>query len=186
MLSAYQEELLSLEQLRERMPRSDSANKRCAPSCKRSPTKPTIGLLSCAWRRPSRRSSPDYAARPIRSMSLSGRRIVRLVVKEVLIGDDTITIRHSIPVPSGPRKMAARRRRVGPKGAPGGQSYLLRKGSDGAGSRESREQRHAQPVHCRLTYGERQVGGRVRTVSVQVVCMHCAVASRLAVARLIA
>ncbi len=30
------------------------------------------------------------------------QRIVRLVVKDVLVGDDTITIRHSIPIPSGP------------------------------------------------------------------------------------
>ena len=33
---------------------------------------------------------------------LERQRIVRLVVKEVLVGDDTIVIRHSIPVPSGP------------------------------------------------------------------------------------
>ena len=30
------------------------------------------------------------------------QRIVRLVVKEVLVNDDTIVIRHCIPVPSGP------------------------------------------------------------------------------------
>ena len=30
------------------------------------------------------------------------QRIVRLVVKDILVGDSTITIRHSIPVPSGP------------------------------------------------------------------------------------
>ncbi len=33
---------------------------------------------------------------------LERQRIVRLVVKEVLVGEDTIVIRHSIPVPSGP------------------------------------------------------------------------------------
>src|SRR6202158_4180064 len=37
------------------------------------------------------------------TLSVTARqRIVRLVVKDVLVGDDTITIRHSIPVPSGP------------------------------------------------------------------------------------
>ena len=37
------------------------------------------------------------------TLSITERqRIVRLVVKDVLIGDDTITIRHSIPVPQGP------------------------------------------------------------------------------------
>jgi site-specific DNA recombinase len=30
------------------------------------------------------------------------QRIVRLLVREVLVGEDTITIRHSIPIPSGP------------------------------------------------------------------------------------
>ena len=29
------------------------------------------------------------------------QKIVRLLVKEVLVGEDTITIRHSIPLPSG-------------------------------------------------------------------------------------
>src|SRR5207247_5446978 len=33
---------------------------------------------------------------------LERQRIVRLVVKEVLVGDDTIVLRHSIPVHSGP------------------------------------------------------------------------------------
>src|SRR2546428_13116683 len=37
------------------------------------------------------------------TLSITERqRIVRLVVKDVLLGDDTITIRHSIPIPSGP------------------------------------------------------------------------------------
>ena len=30
------------------------------------------------------------------------QRIVRLVVKEILVGDDAITIRHAIPIPPGP------------------------------------------------------------------------------------
>ena len=33
---------------------------------------------------------------------LERQRIVRLLVKEVLVSDDTIVIRHCIPVPSGP------------------------------------------------------------------------------------
>jgi site-specific DNA recombinase len=32
------------------------------------------------------------------------QRIVRLVVKDVLIGDDTITMRHSISIPQGPAR----------------------------------------------------------------------------------
>ena len=60
------------------------------------------------------------------TLSVSERqRIVRLVVKDVLVGDDTITIRHSISLPSRPPQNSA----PSPD-EPDGQSYLLRKGSD--------------------------------------------------------
>jgi site-specific DNA recombinase len=55
---------------------------------------------------------------------------VRLVVKEVLIGDDAITIRHSIPVPSGPPQKGGPPPLGRSQNQSGGQSYLLRKGSD--------------------------------------------------------
>lgn len=38
------------------------------------------------------------------------QRIVRLLVKEVLVGDDTITIRHSIPIRQGDTAWPCRRR----------------------------------------------------------------------------
>ena len=53
------------------------------------------------------------------------QRIVRLVVKDVLIGDDTITIRHSIPVSQG-----APQGGYLPPNQAGGPNYLLCKGSD--------------------------------------------------------
>jgi hypothetical protein len=57
------------------------------------------------------------------------QRLVRLVIKEVLVGDDTVVLRHCIPVPSGPPSGS------GPP--PSGRSddlgedrsYLLRSGS---------------------------------------------------------
>ena len=59
------------------------------------------------------------------------QRIVRLLVKEVLVSDDTIVIRHCIPVPSGPSPTAS-----GPNGHAGAlthrPSYLLRSGSSTA------------------------------------------------------
>ena len=59
------------------------------------------------------------------------QRIVRLLVKEVLVSDDTIVIRHCIPVPSGPSPTAS-----GPNGHAGAltdrPSYLLRSGSSSA------------------------------------------------------
>ena len=41
------------------------------------------------------------------------QRIVRLVVKEILIGDDNLVIRHCIPIASTPRPVVVRRLRVG-------------------------------------------------------------------------
>ena len=59
------------------------------------------------------------------------QRIVRLLVKEVLVNDDTIVIRHSIPVPSGPSSTGS-----GPNGhgadATDHPSYLLRSGRSSA------------------------------------------------------
>jgi hypothetical protein len=46
-------------------------------------------------------------------------------VKDVLVGDDSITIRHSISLPTGPPQNTAP-----PPNQPDAQSYLLRKGSD--------------------------------------------------------
>ena len=53
------------------------------------------------------------------------QRLVRLVVKDVLIGDDTITIRHSIPISQG-----APQGGCPPPSPAGGPNYLLCKGSD--------------------------------------------------------
>ena len=58
------------------------------------------------------------------------QRIVRLVVKDVLIGDDALVIRHCIPIvapsPSGGAPPAA----GNTGGTPNSQNYLLRKGSE--------------------------------------------------------
>ena len=60
------------------------------------------------------------------TLSITERqRIVRLVVKDVLIGDDTITIRHSIPVLLGPPQGASL-----PPSQAARPNYLLCKGSD--------------------------------------------------------
>ena len=60
------------------------------------------------------------------TLSITERqRIVRLVVKDVLIGDDTITIRHSIPVLFGPPQGGSL-----PPSQTAGPNYLLRKGRD--------------------------------------------------------
>ena len=130
LLSAYQEELVSIEQLRERMPPlrqrehalraelqaiADQANDR-AMFLRLAET-----LTAFLARLRSAADTLDVLER---------QRIVRLVVKEVLIGDDTIIIRHCIPlaVPSSPGGAPPTSGR--PEGVQNAQCYLLRKGSD--------------------------------------------------------
>jgi site-specific DNA recombinase len=125
LLSAYQEALMSIDELRERMPAlrrreqalraelqaiADQANDRAV-------------FLRLAETLTAFLARLHGAAD---TLSITERqRIVRLVVKDVLIGDDTITIRHSIPVSQGsPRGSCP------PPSQAGGPNYLLCKGSD--------------------------------------------------------
>jgi site-specific DNA recombinase len=129
LLTAYQEGLLSLEQLRERMPAlrhrqqtlsaelqaiADQANDRAV-------------FLRLA------ESLTAFLAR-LRSTAetlsvIERQKIVRLLVKDVLVGEDTITIRHSIPIPSGPPQS-------GGSEDPNHQNYLLCKRGDITAARE--------------------------------------------------
>src|ERR1700683_584780 len=121
LLTAYQEELLSLEQLRERMPMlrqrqkapraelqaiTDQANDRAA-------------FLRLAETLTAFLTRLRGAAESLSVMER--QKIVRLLVKEILVGEDTITIRHSIPIPSAPPQN-------GGSEALTGQNYLLCKG----------------------------------------------------------
>ena len=123
LLTAYQEELLSLEQLRERMPMlrqrqqalraelqaiTDQANDRAA-------------FLRLAETLTAFLTRLRSAAESLSVMER--QKIVRLLVKEILVGEDTITIRHSIPIPSAPPQH-------GGSEALNGQNYLLCKGRD--------------------------------------------------------
>ena len=123
LLTAYQEELLSLEQLRERMPMlrqreqalraelqaiADQANDRAA-------------FLRLAETLTAFLTRLRPAAE---SLNVTERqKIVRLLVKEILVGEDSITIRHSIPIPSAPPQN-------GGSEPLNGQNYLLCKGRD--------------------------------------------------------
>src|SRR5215813_14235991 len=121
LLTAYQEGLLSLEQLRERMPAlrhrqqtlsaelqaiTDQTNDRAAF------VRLAETLIAFLARLRSAAETLSVIER---------QKIVRLLVKDVLVGEDTITIRHSIPIPSGPPQT---RRSEDPNG----QNYLLCKG----------------------------------------------------------
>jgi len=130
LLNAYQEDLLSIEQLRERMPAlrqreqalraelqaiADQANDRATFLRLAETLTAFLGRL---------RSAADTLD------VIERQRIVRLVVKEILIGDDSILIRHCIPVGLASPPDSGSPMPNPARGTPGGQSYLLRSGSD--------------------------------------------------------
>ena len=122
LLDAYQEGLLSLEQLRRRMPelkkresalrmelQTIDANVIDRERCLR-----LVGNLNGFL------SSLHQSAQ---TLDVKDRqRVLRLVVKEILVGPDTLTVKHSIPVSS---------RSGGSSAGSEGQSYLLRGWSHG-------------------------------------------------------
>ena len=134
LLSAYQEELLSLEQLRERMPalRQREQTLRAELQAIADQAMDRSNFLQLA------ETLAAFLAR-LRNAAdtldvLERQRIVRLLVKEILIGDDTIVIRHSIPVTPPPSSNGGSSGSNGPEKTPGSQSYLLRSGSNRAAS----------------------------------------------------
>jgi site-specific DNA recombinase len=144
LLNAYQERLLSIEQLRDRMPlvRQHQQSLRAELQAIADQSNDRLAFLRLA------ETLTAFLAR-LRSAAetlsvIERQRIVRLVVKEVLVGDDTITIRHSIPIPSGPPQN---------DGAPsrGDPDYLLCKGRDHAPLRGSAISRHAGTL-CSLEW----------------------------------
>ena len=147
LLSAYQEALMSIEQLRERMPAlrqreqalraelqaiADQANDRAA-------------FLRLAETLTAFLARMHGAAHTL--SIIERQRIVRLVVKDVLIGDDTITIRHSIPVQQGPPQGGCL-----PPSQTDGPNYLLCKGSERSTLWRTFLRRPYEPVlhHTRL------------------------------------
>src|SRR5713226_2437539 len=128
LLTAYQEGLLSIEQLRERMPplrqREQALRAELRAIADQTSNQATFlrlaeTLAAFLGRLRSTADTLDIMER---------QRIVRLVVKEVLIGDDHIVIRHSIPIASTPPASGGPPAPSWPDGAPTGQSYLLRSG----------------------------------------------------------
>jgi len=121
LLNAYQEGLLSIEQLRERMPglRQREQTIRAELQAIDDQLNDRAAFLRLAETLTAFLGRLRTAAETI---SITERqRIVRLLVKDVLVGEDTITIRHSIPIPSDPP-------RNGGSQSPDGQDYLLCKG----------------------------------------------------------
>jgi len=123
LLTAYQEGLLSLEQLRERMPALRHRKQTLSAELQAitDQTNDRVAFLRLA------ETLTAFLAR-LRSAAetlsvIERQKIVRLLVKDVLVGEDTITIRHSIPIPSGSPQN-------GGSDDPNGQNYLLCKRRD--------------------------------------------------------
>ena len=109
LLTAYQEDLVSLEQLRERMPRLREREQtlRTELHAMTEQTRDRAAYLRLAETLAAFLTRLRGAAD---TLDIGERqRIVRPVVKDVLVGADTIVIRHCIPVPSGPPHGSSRR-----------------------------------------------------------------------------
>ena len=130
LLNAYQEELLSLEQLRERMPslrqREQALRAELQAIADQATDRATF--LRLAQTLGSFLGRLHNAADTLDV--LERQRIVRLVVKDILIGDDTIVIRHCIPVGLASPPDSGTPSPSRPHGTSGGQSLSLRKWSD--------------------------------------------------------
>src|SRR5215831_5794517 len=126
LLNAYQEGLLSIEQLRERMPmlRQRQQTLRAELQAIADQTNDRAAFLRLAETLTAFLTRLRSAAETL--SVIERQKIVRLLVKDVLVGEDTITIRHSLPIPSGSPQN-------GGSESPDGPNYLLCKGRDSLG-----------------------------------------------------
>ncbi len=128
LLTAYQEELLSLEQLRERVPslRQREQTLRAELQAVVDQTGDRAKFLHLA------ETTAAFLGRLRDNANtldvIERQRIVRLIVKEILIGDDNIVIRHCIPITSTPPSSGGPPASSRSDGMPSVQSYLLRSG----------------------------------------------------------
>ena len=130
LVTAYQEGLLALPQLRQRIPllqkqtqavESELQSLRMAAvdEAKYLQLAESLAGFRCQLR--VRAEALDIAVR---------QQILRLLVKEVLVGGNTITLRHSIPIPqSGPGSCGSPVPSAGVTGSRSNLGYLLRSGS---------------------------------------------------------
>ena len=130
LVTAYQEGLVTLAQLRQRMPalqkqtqavESELQSLKMAELDEAKYLQLAESLGGFRTKLRARADSLDIAVR---------QQIVRLVAKEVLVGTDRITLRHSIPIPqSGPTSNGSPATPSGVTGSRPGPGYLLRSGS---------------------------------------------------------
>ena len=88
--------------------------------------------LKTRW---SRHGYIQLAVRRVMDAIIERQREVRLVIKEILVSDDRIVIRHSIPLPTGPSGSHDPSPIGGYSSSTSGKSYLLRSGRERAALR---------------------------------------------------
>ncbi len=124
LVTAYQEELITIDELRNRTPelrrQEQALHRELQSTVDRAKDRETYlrlaeTLTGFLARLRSSAETLDIAER---------QRIVRLLVKEILVTEDKITIRHSIPISGSPGADPSKPDNGGPEG----ESYLLRSG----------------------------------------------------------
>ena len=135
LLTAYQEDLLSLDELRRRMPelRAREQSMQAERQAILDQAADQISFLRLAE---TLTAFLQRLRQSAETLEIAERqKVVRLLVKEVLVDNDTITIRHSMPAqptpPAGNAPPSTGKLRVH------GESYLLRSGSDHAALRNA-------------------------------------------------
>jgi site-specific DNA recombinase len=146
LLTAYQEDLLSLDELRHRMPelrRREYATRAELQSIA-DQTTDRAAYLRLAETLTAFLTRLHASAETLDI--IERQRVVRLLVKEILVSDDRIVIRHSIPLPTGPSDSHDPSPIGGYSSSASGKSYLLRSGSDDPSLRRSCCPRHDTAV----------------------------------------
>jgi site-specific DNA recombinase len=129
LLTAYQEDLLSLDDLRHRMPglRQREQSLRGELQALRDRTAEEAAMLRLSE---TLASFLKRLRETAESLDIAGRqKILRLLVKEVLVDKDSITIRHSIPIPRDPDDVGKAEDATLDRSSPASPGYLLRSGS---------------------------------------------------------
>jgi site-specific DNA recombinase len=146
LITAYQEGLVTLPQLRQRMPELRQQALAVASELQslEMAAADQVKYLQLAESLAAFRSKLRLRAE---TLDIRERQqILRLLVKEVLVSADTITIRHSIPIPSGPGSNGTPRSPSGFSGTLPSPGYLLRTGRERTALGDPFHARASEPV----------------------------------------
>jgi site-specific DNA recombinase len=137
-ITAYQEGLVTLAQLRQRMP-GLRKNAQAAETELQSLQMAAMDEAKYLQLAETLTGFRDKLRSRAETMEVRERQqILRLIVKEILVGANTITLRHSLPIPqSGPGSNGSTAPRSSTSGQPSNPGYLLRTGSHRAALRRS-------------------------------------------------